>query len=353
VPDLCICIKKQSFLLHFDDTFKSLEVERYFIYKFKAMGIHQKNTIERGHFLRSAGILTAGIIFAPREIFAQTSPVTTIIAAAAKYPVTVQALRGNINVLQGSGGNIAVFNGPDGSLMVDAGISVSKNKIMTAMAAIGPGPLKYLINTHWHFDHADGNEWVHNAGATIIAHENTKKNLSKSITVKDWNYTFKPHTKAGLPAIVFQKEHTLKFNGSEIKMKYYPPAHTDSDISVYFPEADVLHVADTWWNPYYPFIDHDSGGKLDGMINACTHNLAVTTDKTLIIPGHGAVGNRNELSQFRDMLVSIKESVSKLKKSGRSLKDTIAAKPTKAFDAKFGNFVLDGAFFTKVVYADV
>ncbi|MBC7935572.1 MAG: MBL fold metallo-hydrolase [Rhizobacter sp.] len=317
------------------------------------MDIHQKDTVTRGHFLRSVGILTAGIMFAPREMFGQTSPVNTIIAAAAKDPITVQALRGNIHVLEGSGGNIAVFNGPDGMLMVDAGISVSQKKIESAMAGISAAPLKYLINTHWHFDHADGNEWVHNAGATIIAHENTKENLSKSIRVKDWNYTFKPHTKAGLPTVVFQNEHTLKFNGSQIQMQYYPPAHTDSDISVYFPEADVLHVADTWWNSYYPFIDHDSGGTLNGMISACDHNLKVTTDKTIIIPGHGAVGNRTQLREFRDMLLSIRENVSKLKKAGRSLKDTIAAKPTKAFDARFGNFVLDGAFFTKLVYADV
>ena len=317
------------------------------------MSINEKSTVSRGQFLRSVGIITAGIILTPREIFAQESPVITIIKAAGKDPVTVQALRGNIHVLQGSGGNISVFNGPEGKLMVDAGISVSQKKIMLALAGISAEPLKYLIDTHWHFDHADGNEWVHNAGATIIAHENTKINLSKSIRVKDWNYTFKPHNKAGLPTVTFKNEHTLKFNASEIQMKYYPPAHTDSDISVYFPEADILHVADTWWNPYYPFIDHDSGGTLDGMINACNHNLKVTTDKTIIVPGHGAVGNRSQLKEFRDMLVSIRENVSKLKKSGRSLKETIAAKPTAPFDEKFGKFVLDGAFFTKLVYHDV
>jgi glyoxylase-like metal-dependent hydrolase (beta-lactamase superfamily II) len=136
-------------------------------------------------------------------------------------------------------------------------------------------------------------------------------------------------------------------------MKYYPPAHTDSDISVYFPEADVLHVADTWWNPYYPFIDHNSGGNLDGLIEACNHNIAVTTDKTIIVPGHGAVGTRKELMEFRDMLVTVRMKVAKLKKSGMSLEEAISAKPTEAFDAKFGNFVLDGAFFTKLVYADV
>jgi hypothetical protein len=112
-------------------------------------------------------------------------------------------------------------------------------------------------------------------------------------------------------------------------------------------------VADTWWNSYYPFIDHDSGGKLDGMINACNHNLAVATDKTIIVPGHGAVGSRSQLMEFRDMMVSVKEKVSKLKKSGRTLEETVAAKPTAAFDEKFGKYVLNGAFFTKLVYADV
>ena len=317
------------------------------------MKVDEKNTITRGQFLRFAGMITAGLTFSPREIFAQESPVTKIIAAAANSPVTVQLLRGNIHLLEGLGGNILVFDGPEGKLMVDAGISVSQKKIMESLSGISTKSTKYLINTHWHFDHADGNEWLHHAGATIIAHANTKKNLSKTITVKDWNYTFKPHVKAGLPAVVFQKEHILKFNKSEVKLQYYPPAHTDCDISVYFPAADVLHVGDTWWNAHYPFIDHDSGGNLDGMINACTQNLAMSTDKTLIIPGHGAVGNRTELLVYRDMLVSVKENVSKLKNSGRSLKATIDAKPTKAFDKKFGNFVLDGAFFTKLVYADV
>lgn len=317
------------------------------------MNSDQKNIISRARFLRSAGIIAAGAMFVPQRIFAQTSPVIIIKNAAAKDPVDVQKLRGNIYVLEGSGGNIAVFKGPDGKLMVDAGIAVSQQKMTAALSGISNDPLKYLINTHWHFDHADGNEWVHNAGATIIAHENTLKNLSTNITVKDWNYTFPASPKGALPATVFKKEHTLKFNGSDVQMKYYPAAHTDSDISVYFPEADVLHVADTWWNSYYPFIDHSSGGTLDGMINASSQNLEMSTDKTIIIPGHGTVGNRSQLQEFRDMLVTIGENVSKLKKAGRSLQEAIAAKPTTAFDAKFGNFVVDPAFFTRLVYEDV
>jgi glyoxylase-like metal-dependent hydrolase (beta-lactamase superfamily II) len=237
--------------------------------------------------------------------------------------------------------------------MVDAGIAVSKNKIKAAMAGIADKPVKVLVSTHWHFDHTDGNEWVHKDGATIIGHEITRRNLSKTIRVEDWNYTFPPAPTGALPTVTFKDEHQLHFNGETIHLKYYPPAHTNCDISVYFPHADVLHVADTWWNPYYPFIDHNSGGSLDGMIAASERNLGMTTEKTLIVPGHGAIGTRSQLAEFRDMLVAVKHNVSKLKKAGRSLADTVAAKPTAAFDAKWGNFVLDGAFFTKLVYADV
>jgi glyoxylase-like metal-dependent hydrolase (beta-lactamase superfamily II) len=317
------------------------------------MDTNSKNTISRGHFLRTAGFLTAGVLLAPRELFAGESPVIAIKREAATTPITVQTLRSNIRVFQGSGGNICVFNGPEGKLMIDAGIAVSKSKIKKALSDIGNEPLKYLINTHWHFDHADGNAWVHEAGATIIAHRQTRKNLATTIRVVDWDYTFKPAPAGALPTVLFDNEHTMRFNGSEIYMKHYQPAHTNCDISVYIPNSDVLHVGDTWWNPYYPFIDHNSGGSIDGMINACERNIKITTDKTIIIPGHGTVGNRQELIQFRDMLVTVRDNVSKLKSAGRSLSETVAAKPTAAFDQKWGKFVLDGAFFTKLVYADV
>lgn len=310
--------------------------------------------ISRKQFMRTAGIITAGLIIKPRELFAQsTSPVTTIKNAAATAPINIEPLRGNIHVLSGSGGNIAVFNGHEGKLMVDAGIGVSKPRIVKALAGISDQPVKYLINSHWHFDHTDGNEWLHQAGATIIAHRQTRKNLTQTIRVVDWEYTFTPAPAAALPSILFDAEHTIQFNGSAVHMKKYAPAHTNCDISIYFPHADVLHVADTWWNSYYPFIDHNSGGTLDGMIAACNHNLKITTNKTIIVPGHGAVGNRSELMQFRDMLVTVQHNVYKLKKEGRSLADTVAAKPTAAFDDRFGKFVLDGSFFTKIVYADV
>lgn len=312
------------------------------------------NRLTRAEFLRTASLMTLGAIFLPRKLFSQdSSPVLMIRKEAAKAEIVTHALRGNVHMLEGSGGNIAVFHGKDGMVMVDSGIAVSKQKIQSALAGIGDQPLKFLINSHWHFDHSEGNEWINEQGATIIGHRKTKENLASTITVRDWNYTFPPAPKKALPTITFDDQYKFQFNGSEVQLRYYNPCHTNSDISVYFPEADILHVGDTWWNSHYPFIDHDSGGSIDGMIEASNRNLTLANDKTLIIPGHGGVGKINELVKFRDMLVVVRERIAKLKKEGRSMEETVSAKPTQDYDALYGNFVLNGAFFTRLVYADV
>lgn len=316
---------------------------------------NEKNAMDRRQFIGAAGLLTASIGLTPKWLFAQApvSPVITIKKAAATAKINVTKLRGNVSVLEGSGGNIAVLNGPQGKLMVDGGIGVSKINVSAALKSISDQPLKYLINTHWHFDHADGNAWLHEAGATIIAQENTRKHLAATTRVDDWNYTFPPAPKGALPTITFKDEHALSFNGEMLQMKHYAPSHTDCDISVYFPHADIIHVADTWWNGYYPFIDYNTGGNIAGMIKATELNISRTTDKTIIIPGHGPIGNRKQLIEYHDMLVSVHDKVATLKQQGKALKEIIAAKPTAAYDAKWGKFVIDPAFFTTLVYKGV
>jgi glyoxylase-like metal-dependent hydrolase (beta-lactamase superfamily II) len=257
-------------------------------------------------------------------------------------------------VLEGSGGNIAVLTGSEGKMLVDAGIRVSRPQLSKALADIGSGPITHLVNTHWHFDHADGNEWLHSEGARIIAQENTRKHLAGIQRVEDWDYNFLPLGPGGIPSEVFSDAHGLKLNGASIALKHYGPAHTDSDISVTFAEANVVHVGDTFWNGIYPFIDYSTGGSIDGMIAASDANLASTNDDTIIIPGHGEpVSNRAELQAFRDMLVAIRDNVARLKKQGRTRDETVAAKPTAAFDAKWGQFVIDPGFFTRLVYEGV
>ena len=273
---------------------------------------------------------------------------------AAKAPIAVHRLRGNVAVLEGSGGNVAVLTGRDGKVMVDAGIAVSRPQMAAALAGLGSEPVTHLINTHWHFDHANGNEWLHELGLQIVAHENTRKHLATMQRVEDWNYDFPPLSAGALPTDVFATERTLTLNDTTLALRYYGPAHTDSDIAVRFAEIDILHAGDTFWNGIYPFIDYSTGGSIDGSIRAADANLAATTDATIIIPGHGQpVSNRSQLQDFRDMLVGIRENVAALKRQGRSLEDIVAARPTAAYDAKWGNFVITPALFTKLVYEGV
>ncbi len=311
-------------------------------------------------FQKSSGIsrrqwmaAASSVIFAPRLFGTETGIVPTMVNAAANARINVQPLRRNISMLEGSGGNIAVLTGRDGKVLTDAGFSVSRVGISKALASINADPVKHLINTHWHTDHTDGNAWLHDEGAVIIAHENTFKHLSVATRVEGWNYTFPAAPKAALPTTVFATEHELHLNNTTMKLKLYPPAHTDSDISVTFVEADIVHVGDTWWNGVYPFIDYSTGGSIDGSIRAANLNVAAITDKMIVIPGHGPAGNKSDLIEFRDMLTGIRDNVAALKKQGRSLIDTIAAKPTAAYDAKWGNFLITPAAFTGLVYAGV
>jgi len=273
--------------------------------------------------------------------------------AAATAKVTIQALRRNISVLLGAGGNIAVLTGPDGKLLVDAEIVTARPHVSTALARINADPVKQLINTHWHFDHTGGNEWLHEAGASILAQENTRKNLSEVTRVEGWKHTFPAAAAGAIPSTVFKEDYTVHVNGTTLFLKHYSPAHTDSDISVHFAEADVFHTGDTFWNRDYPFIDYSTGGSIDGTIRAAEANLAKVTDKMIVIPGHGAVGGKADLMLFRDVLVDIRDKVATLKKQGKSLAEVVAAKPGARYDAEWGNLFMSPAAFIALVYQGV
>jgi len=302
----------------------------------------------------AVGAATAGWL-SPREAFAEARGLVSLIKdSAAVSAIATHKLRNNVSILEGSGGNIAVLTGPDGKILVDAGIGVSRPKVTEALSGLGNQPITHLINTHWHFDHTDGNAWLNSRGAKIIAHENTRKHLSGIQRVEDWDYNFLPSPKAAIPTEIVGNERRLKLNGSSLLLKHYGRAHTDGDISVTFGEADIVHVGDTYWNGIYPFIDYSTGGSIDGMIAASDANLAATTDNTIIIPGHGQpVSNRTELKEFRDMLVAIRDRVAALKKQGRTRDEAVAAKPTAPFDDKWGKFVIDPGYFTGLVYEGV
>jgi glyoxylase-like metal-dependent hydrolase (beta-lactamase superfamily II) len=323
-----------------------------------AMQSSRKKLLSRRSFclccIGGASTATLGWL-TPRQAFAEARGIVSLIKdSAATSPITTYRLRNNISVLEGSGGNIAALTGADGKVLVDGGIGVSRPQLTKALDALGGEPITHLINTHWHFDHADGNEWLHAAGARIIAHENTKKRLLEIQRVEDWDYNFLPPPSGAIPSEVIANERELKLNGMSIALKYYGPAHTDGDLSVAFAEANIFHAGDTFWNGIYPFIDYSTGGSIDGTIAACDATLAATNNDTIIIPGHGKpVSNKAELKEFRDMLAAIRDNVAKLKSAGKTRDEAVAAKPTAAFDAKWGQFVIDPGFFTRIVYEGV
>lgn len=246
------------------------------------MNITKLPIVSRRRFMAVTSLSGAALLISRQLLAEGDGIVPTMIKEAAGAKIQVYPLRRNVSVLEGSGGNIAVLTGRSGKLLVDAGFAVSRPRITDALNALNSDPIKHLINTHWHFDHTDGNEWLHSAGAAIIAHENTWKHLSTQTRVEGWSYTFPPAPRGAIPTRVFDDEHRLHLNETGIVLKHYAPAHTDSDISVIFEEADIIHVGDTWWNGFYPFIDYSTGGNIDGMIRSTERNLSFVTDKTII-----------------------------------------------------------------------
>jgi len=308
----------------------------------------------RNFCLCCAASLTTAYV-SPRQAFAQAKNiVNSLKESAGLADIATHRLRNNVALLEGSGGNIAVYCGRDGKVLVDAGISASRPRLSQALAALGDQPIATLINTHWHFDHTDGNEWLHSEGATIIAHQNTTRHLHSAQRVDDWDFNFPPSPQGAIPATSITNDTALDLAGAKVKLACYAPAHTDSDISVHLEEANVLHVADIYWNGLYPFIDYSTGGSIDGTIAATEKTIGMVGADTIIVPGHGQpVSNLVELKQYREMLVTIRENVAKLKAQGKSAEEVVDARPTAAFDDRWGKAIISPAFFTKLVYKGV
>jgi glyoxylase-like metal-dependent hydrolase (beta-lactamase superfamily II) len=318
------------------------------------MSLRSEFFVSRRHFIAATGAVAAAACLIPRRLMgASEGVVQSMRASGASVEINAQKLRGNVNVLIGSGGNIAVLDGKDGKILIDAGLAGSQPQIAKALAAISANPVTRVVNTHWHFDHTDGNEWLHAAGAELAAHENTVKHLSNSTRVDDWDFTFPPSPSGAIPATVIGAPSTFEANDEKLALKYFGPSHTDGDLQAHFGAADVLHTGDTWWNGHYPFIDYSTGGSIEGMIHATKTNLADVSDKTIIVPGHGPVGNKSELMEYLTVLQKVRDKVADLKKQGKTVDEVVAAKPTAAYDAKWGTFVINGDFFSRLVYKGV
>ena len=265
-------------------------------------------------------------------------------------PIQTQKLGENLTLLSGPGGNVVVLTGPDGKFIVDNFVAPAWPKLKETLDSLGNAPLKYAIDTHWHFDHTDNNAALHAAGATVLAHENTKKRMAETHDVPVLNLHFDASPTEALPQETFANNHKLQANGETLTLQHFAPAHTDSDIYVYFEKANAMHMGDTFFNNAYPFIDGGSGGKVSGMIAAADKALALANNDTKIVPGHGALGSKADLTKSRDMLVIARDRIQKLKSAGKTAEEAAATKPLADLDAAWAKGMLGSDLFIQVLY---
>ncbi|HKW39895.1 MAG TPA: MBL fold metallo-hydrolase, partial [Gemmatimonadales bacterium] len=271
-------------------------------------------------------------------------------AQIAANPIQALKLADNMTMLSGPGGNVVVLQGPDGMLVVDTFVQPAWPKFKDALAELGKAPVRFVVNTHWHLDHADNNAPLHAAGATVVAHENTKQRLAEPHHLAFLELDIPPSPPAALPQQTFADSHSLSLGGESVALAHFAPAHTDTDIYVHFQKENVLHVGDIFFNGRYPFIDGSTGGKVNGMVAAADGALSLADNDTKIIPGHGALATKADLVKYRDMLAAARDRVQKLKAAGKSMAEAVAAKPFTDLDPVWGKGRFNGDTFVQIVF---
>src|SRR5580692_2169459 len=325
----------------------------------------QKQTSRREMLLTSSTL--AGSAFLLRASAAgdarQTPSAADLLASMrAKFnaaPLETQRLARDVTMLSGPGGSVVVLSGPDGKFVVDSFVAPAWPRLKEALDGLGNAPVKCVIDTHWHFDHADNNAPLHATGATIIAHENTKKRMSEAHDLPVLyrgpdgalaGLHFDPSPVEALPQQTFASSCKLQANGETLVLQHVPPAHTDTDIYVHFEKANVIQMGDLFFNWMYPYIDPSTGGKITGMIAAADKILSLADNNTKIVAGHGPLGNKADLTKFRDMLVTSSDRVVKLKSAGKSAQEAVAEKPFADLDPVWGNGIINSEQWLQLVY---
>lgn len=261
-----------------------------------------------------------------------------------------EKLADGIYMLTGRGGNLGVSVGADGVFLIDDQYAPLTDKIKSAVAALGGGEIRFVLNTHWHGDHTGGNENLGKSGTLIVAHENVRQRMSTEQFIEAIGARVEPSPDGALPVVTFTDSVTFHLNGETVHAYHVPPAHTDGDSIVHFKKAGVVHMGDIFFNGMYPFIDVSSGGSVDGVIAAVAGVIAKIDGQTKVIPGHGPLSDRDELQVYHDLLVSVRAKVAGLMAKGHSRAEIIEAKPSSAYDEAWGGGFRNPAAFVGSVY---
>lgn len=260
-----------------------------------------------------------------------------------KVEIKSEQVAPGVAVLFGAGGNIGVSYGEDGTILIDDQFAPLTEKIQTAVSTLGAQPVKFLVNTHWHYDHTGGNENLGKAGAVIMAHDNVRVRMAAG------QGNQKPSAKVALPVVTYADGLKLHLNGEEVRVIHMPAAHTDGDSIVHWTKSNVIHMGDLFFlRMSFPFVDASSGGNVRGVIAAADKVLAIADDQTKIIPGHGAVATKADLQQYRNMVSEIVAKVEAGIKAGKTLEQIKADRPADGYGVKADGFITADRFVETV-----
>lgn len=295
------------------------------------------------------GLIFAALFWTSGAAFA--APTLTIEMPDWKTtPVEDRDLGHGVHMLESFGGNIGVIAGENGVLLVDAEYPELNSKVLAAVARISKQPVRQVINTHWHWDHMGANSMFARAGATLYSSPETRKYIIEAQKAKIDTYVPDP---TAVPAITIGSTLTFHVGGQTVEVMHVAPAHTGGDLVVRYVEADVIQTGDTFFHGFYPDIDYEHGGTIDGMIAWYDKLYAMCGPKTKIIPGHGAVANREDVREYQAMLREVRTIVARAIAAGQSEEALIASHPLDELDKKWGGNLVKAPYLLGIVYEDL
>jgi cyclase len=280
------------------------------------------------HLLASAALIVSGPVLAQDM---------------SKVEIKTEQVAPGVAVLFGAGGNIGVSYGEDGTILIDDQFAPLTEKIQTAVSTLGAQPVKFLVNTHWHYDHTGGNENLGKANALIMAHDNVRVRMAAG------QGNQKPAAKLALPVVTYADGLKLHLNGEEVRVMHMPAGHTDGDSIVHWTKSNVIHMGDLFFlRMSFPFVDASSGGNVRGIVAAADKVLAIADDQTKIIPGHGPVATKADLQLYRNMVAEIIAKVESGIKAGKTLEQIKAERPADGYGVNPNGFITADKFVETV-----